>query len=316
MAENTKIEWATHTFNPWTGCTRISAACDYCYAEIWAKRSGLVKWGHKEPRRRTTEANWKKPLKWDAAARDAGRIDSVFCASLADWADTEAPDEWRDDLFTNLIAKTPNLEWLLLSKRQNPAFQYLVQLPTLLENVRVGFTVENEEMARMRIPYLQRLASKGWKTFVSYGPALGPINWGLYLDPNGPFANAVQWIVAEGESGHNARPTHPDWIRSCRDACKKVGAPFLWKQWGEYLPVGQTLPGYGKIHGATAVRPARMKLHYGGTPAQAPKHAFAERGVAFTSTDDGLLCFRVGKDASGRLLDGVLLDEFPESLVA
>ncbi len=66
MAQDSKIEWTDHTFNPWIGCTRISPACDNCYAEEWARRSGLVKWSAGEARRRTSAANWRSPLRWNA----------------------------------------------------------------------------------------------------------------------------------------------------------------------------------------------------------------------------------------------------------
>ena len=121
------------------------------------------------------------------------------------------------------------------------------------------------------------------------------------------------WVVAGGESGAKARFVHPDLPRALRDQCAAAGVPFLLKQWGEWLPVGQHLPGRGKIHGATAVRTGRMKLHYGGTPTEHPKHAYAERGVRFAVMPDGALAFRVGKKAAGRLLDGVLHDGFPET---
>ena len=116
MAENTKIEWADHTFNPWTGCTKVGPGCDHCYAEGWAKRSGQVQWGHGAARRRTSEANWKQPMRWNAEAERIGVRYRVFCASLADVFDNEVPAEWRADLF-DLIAKTPNLDWLLVTKR-------------------------------------------------------------------------------------------------------------------------------------------------------------------------------------------------------
>ncbi|MFD1244870.1 DUF5131 family protein [Paralysiella testudinis] len=82
MSANTKIEWADHTFNPWLGCTKISPACDHCYAESWAKRSGLVKWGVHEPRRRTSVHNWQQPLRWQRQAQQQGIRYRVFCASL------------------------------------------------------------------------------------------------------------------------------------------------------------------------------------------------------------------------------------------
>lgn len=142
MAENTKIEWATHTFNPWVGCTKVSPACDHCYAEGWAKRSGMVTWGAGSERRRTSVANWRMPEKWNRQAEiqfsawerfqaDNGLSDDemvekhgfikpqrprVFCSSLADVFDNAVPTEWRIDLM-NLILRTPHLNWLLLTKR-------------------------------------------------------------------------------------------------------------------------------------------------------------------------------------------------------
>ena len=121
----------------------------------------------------------------------------------------------------------------------------------------------------------------------------------------------LDWVIVGGESGPGARPMHPDWARSLRDQCAAAGVPFFFKQWGEFLPVGQHLPGCGKIHGATSVKPGRMKLHYAGTPKQPPKHAFAERGVEVTSTADGRLTCNVGKKAAGRLLDGVEHNAMP-----
>jgi len=125
----------------------------------------------------------------------------------------------------------------------------------------------------------------------------------------------LSWVIGGGESGtkeQDVRPMHPDWLRSLRDQCRAAGVPFFFKQWGEYLPVGQSLPGCGKVNGATAVKPGRMKLHYGGTPTQAPNYAFAECGVEFALTIDGRLTFRVGKKRAGRKLDGVEHNEFPQ----
>jgi protein gp37 len=122
--ENSKIEWTDHTFNPWTGCTKVSPGCDHCYAEAWSKRSAIVEWGN-HPRRRTSEAIWKQPLKWNAEARafknEHGLRPRVFCASLADVFDNQADPVWREDLFA-LICDCRRLNWLLLTKRpQNVA---------------------------------------------------------------------------------------------------------------------------------------------------------------------------------------------------
>src|ERR1700687_3011827 len=103
MGADSKIEWTDSTFNPWVGCTKIArqhdepSACDFCYAEAWAKRSGQVEWGN-FPRKRTTEAYWRGPIKWNASAADfqnrTGRRQRVFCASLADVFDNQINPNW------------------------------------------------------------------------------------------------------------------------------------------------------------------------------------------------------------------------------
>ncbi len=124
MAENSGIEWTTHTFNPWIGCTKVSAACDHCYAEAWDKR-GLqgqpTRWGpHAD---RTITMTWGNPRKWQKQALATGERPRVFCASLADIADNHKSiqPQWRRDL-VNLIRECPGLDFLLLTKRpQNVA---------------------------------------------------------------------------------------------------------------------------------------------------------------------------------------------------
>jgi protein gp37 len=125
MAQISKIEWTDSTFNPWVGCTKIDraggapSACDFCYAEGWAKRSGHVKWGN-NPRRRTTESYWRSPIKWNLAASEFqgkhGRRQRVFCASLADVFDNQVTADWRSDLW-RLIKECDQLDWQLLTKR-------------------------------------------------------------------------------------------------------------------------------------------------------------------------------------------------------
>jgi protein gp37 len=97
VGENTKIEWADHSWNPWVGCTKVSAACDHCYAEGWAKRTGQPGLWQGE-RRHTSEAYWRHPLGWDRDAYHKGQRARVFCASLADVFDNQVPPAWRADL--------------------------------------------------------------------------------------------------------------------------------------------------------------------------------------------------------------------------
>jgi protein gp37 len=116
MGENSAISWTHHTFNPWVGCSKISPACEHCYAESWAKRAGFPGLWSDGERRRTSAANWAAPLKWNRMAAEAGTRARVFCASLADVFDNVVPEGWRADLF-RVIRQTPNLDWLLLTKR-------------------------------------------------------------------------------------------------------------------------------------------------------------------------------------------------------
>jgi protein gp37 len=135
VAETT-IEWTRgpngepgFTFNPWIGCTKVSEGCTNCYA---ARQDTFRSWtpeGWGGPRRRTSVANWKGPLQWNAQAEREGRRYRVFCASLADVFDNQVPDEWREDLF-GLIAATPNLDWLVLTKRVGNALTYFTDPAT------------------------------------------------------------------------------------------------------------------------------------------------------------------------------------------
>lgn len=115
MAENSKIEWTNHSFNAWIGCTKISPACDNCYAENLGRRLG-VDWGPGKSRHRTGESYWRQPIKWNKRAAATGVRERVFCASLADVFDNEVPVDWFADLL-DLTRRTENLDWLYLSKR-------------------------------------------------------------------------------------------------------------------------------------------------------------------------------------------------------
>jgi protein gp37 len=118
MGENSKIEWTHHTFNPWTGCTRVSPACDHCYAANIAKRNPAAfgSWEPGSPRKRTSPRNWHQPIIWNRKAAEAGERHRVFCASMADVFDNQVSEDWRVHLWA-LIEDTPQLDWLLLTKR-------------------------------------------------------------------------------------------------------------------------------------------------------------------------------------------------------
>lgn len=225
--ENSKIEWATHTFNPWIGCQRVSSGCDQCYAELIARRFGHAEWGPFAERKRTKPGNWKKPYTWQRKARaNPGDRPRVFCASLADVFENRIEAQWRADLF-QVIRETPALDWLLLTKR--PQLMSALLPPDWgagYENVWLGTTVENQEEAERRIPHLTAVPAV--VRFLSAEPLLGPI------DPN---LTGIDWVIAGGESGWGRRPMDPGWVRALRDQCAATGTAFFMKQMDKVIPI-------------------------------------------------------------------------------
>jgi len=353
MSANSKIEWTDHTFNPWIGCTKVSTTCtggggcDNCYAEVSTparvlRSQGAETWGTGAPRMRTSAANWKMPLRWDAqhAAFFAQhrRRQRVFCASLADVFDNAVDPQWRVDLF-NLVLSTPHLDWLLLTKRIGNAARMIEEtLPDNMKalppehpvawpwpNVWIGATVVNQAEADRDIPKL--LAVPAAKRFLSMEPLLGPVNISQVPDPRGGIclkpmcglrwvslgngrvgcrpeaANKIDWVIVGGESGPGARPMHPDWARSLRDQCEVADVPFLFKQWGEW----------GEPDSIEATGLARhgwfeQDREDGGVA----RHEWSgpmQNGIELASLRPEV--FRVGKKAAGRLLDGREWSEVP-----
>lgn len=224
MGETTRIEWADHTFNPWIGCTKVSPACDHCYAEaLMDTRYGRVQWGAGNPRSRTAASNWRQPRKWNRDAERAGTRPFVFCASLADVFDNEVDPAWRADLF-KLIEETPHLVWLLLTKRIGNVYRMMenIHMPA---NVAFGATMANQmEYDRDRMKLAQvKFSLHPLFTFGSFEPLLGEI----LLDKHAP-----DWIIVGGESGAGARPMDLRWARKLRVASSMLDRTFNFKQVG------------------------------------------------------------------------------------
>lgn len=243
--DGTGIEWADLTFNPWKGCTKISPACDHCYAESWAKRIGSPELWQGE-RERTRVTNWKKPLRWNKIAGETGLTLSVFCASVADVFDNQVPSEWRDDLWA-LIRSTPHLRWKILTKRpQNIAKMLPPDWGDGYPNVAIGVTAENQIEADRRVPHL--LTTPAALRFVSYEPALGPVDWTRLKAPGVTWMNALDGLVHAGpsvyrqfdqgldliiygeESGSGRRPSDPAWEVQTRAQCDAAGVAYFRKQ--------------------------------------------------------------------------------------
>jgi protein gp37 len=253
MAEKTGIEWTDSTFNPWWGCTKISPACDHCYAADLDKRTGGNHWGN-VPRRRTSEKNWNEPRRWQKSAAqfmvEHGRKRRVFCASMADVFDNQVPTDWRDDLWS-LIRDCPDLNWLLLTKRPQNIGK---MLPDFWDGIKgsvwLGTTVEDQLRADQNIPHL--LQHDSAVRFLSCEPMVGGVDL-RNIAPHGGYAtdalagyihdfgvpdrdapNKIDWVIAGGESGPHARVADPAWFLSLRNQCAAAGVPFLFKQWGNW----------------------------------------------------------------------------------
>lgn len=262
----TGILWTEYTFNGWIGCTKVSPGCHFCYAEVdRATVANNVLWGTGQPRHRTSPDNWKKPLRWNRTCAVDGTRTKVFSASLSDWLDPEVPVEWLADLL-ELIDKTPNLDWQLLTKRPELwesrmqavcAFMRSTSAEMGLErlwrlegwlngispaNVWVGTTCEDQKRANERIPALLRIPAR--IRFLSCEPLLEPVN--LFLADRPPerglticdFAaynsalGDLNWVIVGGESGTKARPFNPDWALQIVQDCKAAGVPVFVKQMG------------------------------------------------------------------------------------
>ena len=303
----TKIEWAEETWNPITGCTKISAGCRNCYAERMAKRlaniegSGYDKsnpFGVKfHPDRLDQLLHWKKPRK-------------VFVCSMGDLFHEDVMYEWIYQIFA-IMQLCPQHTFMVLTKRpkrmalwfahySNGGFSTMEIVNNRankiqgfappnppkngwvwpLPNIWLGVTAENQQAADERIPWL--LKTPAAKRFVSVEPMLGPVDLDII---NGALSTWWQnsaidcvdtghldWVICGGETGPGARPMHPDWARSLRDQCQSAGVPFFFKKWGEYSP-------------------------------------------NVTVFQDGVWQYdpvKVGKKRAGRLLDGKLWEEWPE----
>lgn len=388
MAEDSPIEWTDHTHNEWEGCQHAGPGCDHCYAETRNARFNggvAVNWGPGAPRRLTSEANRRRPHRWNAQHEaffaEHGRRQRVFCSSLADVFDNAVDPAWRRDLFRTIL-DTPNLDWLLLTKRIGNAWQMAQNAlwdngfhPSLTrampDNVWIGATIINQIEADRDIPKLMAVPAR--LRFLSIEPLLGPLDLSKWLDPwtcsdcnyhgseaqSGPCICAdcsveakydqtigsarcpqcgkddgtadvvgsscpscgsvtgwgrdygfkfdgdrpalIDWVIAGGESGPGARPHHPAWRDQLRDDCASARVPFLWKQHGEFEN------GCAEFD---ARRAQTLAIAVDGEIRRAED--LPSDAICNSNAKQWAYVHRVGKKAAGRLIDGVLHNEFPE----
>lgn len=353
MSGPSTIEWTDATWNPVTGCTKLSPGCDHCYAETMHERfNGKGSFANVKVRSERLHL----PLKWRAPKR-------IFVNSMSDLFHKDVPTEFIAEVFAvmafaerhtfqvltkrharmrSLLSDDGFREDVVARARQREQFMrtgsgaaVMAQLDSLrmwpLPNVWVGVSVENQHWADIRIPAL--LDTPAAVRWISAEPLLGPIDLrNVADDPQRPMPGwdalvsfpHLDWVVVGGESGPGARPMHPDWVRQLRDDCASTGVPFLFKQWGAWVPApwsahaDPAIAGSGDraaIHAAKRAAEAAGASH--GMQLDGTLHEFshrpwsAERSPAATPGWTGVR--RSTKKAAGRELDGVAHDAYPEA---
>ncbi len=341
MADNTKIEWTDSTWNIITGCSVVSAGCKNCYA---MKLAGTRLRDHPSRKGLTTDTSagpvWTgevrfnqqwldQPLRWK-------RPRMIFVCAHGDLFHESVPDEWIDRVFA-VMALCPQHTMQCLTKRPGRMRAYMSDPDTPgrvarasdrlavahdiaamcgpsdfewpLRNFWAGTSVENQEAADERIPLLlQTPAAVRW---VSVEPLLGAVELSAWLDliqyekgsvwmrrNIGQMYDMLDWVVVGGESGRNARPMHPAWARSLRDQCKSAGVPFLFKQWGGW----QIASAENGHHDCDMERNSAIWVDVDGKIAKPSSLGLSDAAYAMV---------RTSKKSAGRLLDGVLHDEYP-----
>ena len=210
MSQSSKISWTDSTFNVVWGCTEISPGCKNCYARKLANRYGFDVWGKNKPRRTFGMKHWNEPLSWDKKAEKEGRRCKVFCGSMFDWAEDHPTTQEEVKKIWPLIKNTPNIDWQLLTKR---ADRIALTLPEdwskeLYPNVWLGVSIESNDYIE-RADYLKAIDCT--VRFISYEPALGPLN-NLGLED-------LDWILYGGESGAGFRQDDRNWARDIKGRC-------------------------------------------------------------------------------------------------
>lgn len=225
--ENSKIEWTDHTWNPWYGCKKVSRGCANCY--MYREQARYGRDPQTVTRSRTT---FRAPLSWAKKARRGGESARVFTCSWSDFFIAEA-DEWRADAW-EIIRSTPELRYLILTKRPERISECLPADWGMegWDHVWLGVSVEDQEMADLRIPLL--LQAPAMHRFLSCEPLLGQVD---LISRYGVMPSGIEWVIAGGESGPQARPCDPAWVRVLRDQSWAADVPFFFKQWGEYVPL-------------------------------------------------------------------------------
>lgn len=293
----TKIEWADETWNVVTGCTKVSAGCKNCYAETWAGRK-MGEWANRDfsevkfyPERLSIPSKRKKPTRF-------------FVNSMSDLFHEKVSYEEIDKII-EVILENPRHTFQVLTKRPLRALRYFENMIALEadnylpDNLWMGVSVENQDQID-RVHLLHQIPAK--VKFLSCEPLLSNINLDLDI-------LKIDWVIVGGESGRNARPIHPNWVRSIRDQCQDAKVKFFFKQWGEWAPRSGYITGgginWGEIDPQCKKFPNVIRLGEHGLNTRISENCNEQMGQE-------IFVQKVGKSNAGRILDGREWNEFPE----
>ncbi|WP_032375997.1 DUF5131 family protein [Rhodococcoides fascians] len=343
MGDKTGIEWTDATWNPVTGCTKVSPGCDHCYAESIAHRfAGTKSYPNGfdvtlHPGRLTQPLRWRKPRR-------------VFVNSMSDLFHKDISDDYIARVFGVMAANrwhsAPTHTFQVLTKRParmrtllssaNFRADVASAAATMtddahcdnvhdavlfhewpLSNVWLGVSTENQKWTDIRLPQL--LATPAVRRFISAEPLLGPIDLTRYAwltdktmtDFQPMMPTGLDWVIVGGESGHGARPMHPDWVRSLRNQCVRDDVSFHFKQWGEWGPLAPLRADGSADYSRTHTIATDGTLYAPGDLVYPDGPRYGEAIRAGHSQDHLCTTFRVGKKAAGRELDGRTWNEQP-----
>lgn len=260
MAKNSNIEWTHHTVNLCWGCTKVHEGCDNCYALSQSKRYGFDIWGNDKPRRKINNV-WKELAKYQKEAKKLGEVHRIFVGSMQDIFEKSMPlvdhkgnlllegesEFWntrqlRDKFFNEVVPNSPNLIFLLLTKRPSNINKYIPESwkSNPPKNVMFGTSPVNQETSEKLIVQLSKVNGK---RFLSIEPQLEKIDLMVKANDgtNRVLIDMVDWVINGGESGHHKRPFDCNWARIIRDDCKTKDVPFFFKQIDKIQPIPEDL---------------------------------------------------------------------------
>ncbi len=353
MGKESEISWCDSSKNLWWGCQAVSPECDDCYAENWAERCGFSDkpgakqfkiWGQDE-RRRMLNQQVDDVMSWNTAAAKAGMPRRVFWNSMSDMFENRREFDAPRALAFEAMERTPFLTHLILTKRPHEMGRLLpprwvdynnrIHLPNIWAGVTIGL-----ESSAWRWAELRKWGSAFSKLFISYEPALGPVDFRRFMIPNATFAchkcalvtdlkhpplecpgckSKNYWcgsfrmpdlVIAGGESQKRARPPHPDWFRQARDQVTAAGGVFHFKQWGEWAHTSQlTLKQWRGASAYSLVMPAGGKSVIVRKDDPDPEFGMTCRDL--DGNDGSAAMAKVGKKLAGHMLDDKEWREMP-----